>query len=399
MKRKEEAVALDLLEKIKDFHFKINQNRKLGSAVLIKYILKELFLYFFISFVFFFMVFFVNQILLIAESLLKNKVPLWDVTRLLICYFPSIIAQSAPYATFVGFLMCLGRMMSDNEILVFRASGFSFHYIFVPVVVLGLIISLLSFVVNDYFLPLGSINATKISKEIFSATPSVELESNTIKNLNGSKIAIGEVKDRDISDIIFFQTDKNGDDRLIISGNSQVLDEKIPGLMMQIKMGDPFISSFKDHNQGDYEVLKSDEVLLNIFDTTVVSSVTGPLNPDQMTSLDLGREIKKMKEEGRTEKRVMNAYKMIFNRKFSIPFASIFFSILSLSLAFLFGKHNGQTIGLILGLIICVLNWAMLIMGQLFSTRNGFDGFWAMWIPNFLLGGIGIGLYFLIIRK
>ena len=93
-----------------------------GRHVLIKYILKELFLYFTIAFVFFFMVFFVNQILLIAESLLKSKVPLKDVMRLLVCYFPSIIAQSAPYATFVGFLMCLGRMMTDNEILVFRAS-------------------------------------------------------------------------------------------------------------------------------------------------------------------------------------------------------------------------------------------------------------------------------------
>ena len=395
MKQKEDVAALDLLGKIRHFR----ENRQLGNRILIFYILKELFLYFSIAFVFFCMVFFVNQILLIAENLLKSKVPLRDVTRLLVCYFPSIIAQSSPYATFVGFLMCLGRMMSDNEILVFRASGFSFHFIFIPVVVLGLVISLFSFVVNDYLLPLGSINATKISKEIFSATPSVELESNSIKNLNGSKIAIGEVTDRDISDIVFFQNDKDGNDRLIISQKSIVQKEKIPGLMMQINLGDPYIVSFKNHNNGDYEVLSSDKVQLNIFDTTVSSSSISSLNPDQMTSLDLGREIKKLKIEGKTDKRVMNAYKMIFNRKFSIPFASVFFAVLSISLAFMFGKHNGQTIGLILGLIICVLNWAMLIMGQLFSTRNGFDGFWAMWIPNFLLGGIGISLYLLIIRK
>ncbi|MBS7261584.1 MAG: LptF/LptG family permease [Treponema sp.] len=370
-----------------------------GRHVLIKYILKELFLYFTIAFVFFFMVFFVNQILLIAESLLKSKVPLKDVMRLLVCYFPSIIAQSAPYATFVGFLMCLGRMMTDNEILVFRASGFAYRYLAIPVVVLGLVISIVSFIVNDYFLPLGSINATRISKEIFSATPSVELESNSIKNMNGSKIAIGEVKDRDISDIVFFQRDSSGNDRLIIAQDSEVLDEKVDGLMMQIQMENPVIVSFKSHTNGDYEVLDSDAVRFNVFDTSVKSSSQTSLNPDQMTSLDLGREIKKLKTEGRTEKRIMNAYKMIYNRKFSIPFASVFFAVLSISLALMFGKHNGQTIGLILGLIICVLNWAMLIMGQLFSTRNGFDGFWAMWIPNILLGGVGIILYLSILKK
>ncbi len=375
------------------------EKRKTGRFILLKYIIKELFLYFLIAFIFFFMVFFVNQILLIAESLLKSKVPLFDVMRLLICYCPSIIAQSAPYATFVGFLMCLGRMMSDNEILVFRASGFSYHYIFIPVVILGLIISVFSFVVNDYFLPLGSINATKISKEIFSATPSVELESNSVKNLNGSKIIIGEVKDRQISDLVFYQNDGNGNDRLIIAQDSEVLADKVPGLMMQIKMGKPTIVSFKSHNKGDYEVMDSEDMLMNVFDTTVNSSSINSLNPDQMTSLDLGREIKRLKEEGKTEERIMNAYKMIFNRKFSIPFASVFFAVLSIALAFMFGKHNGQTIGLILGLIICVLNWAMLIMGQLFSTRNGFDGFWAMWIPNFILGGVGLTLYLAILRK
>lgn len=377
----------------------MTESKSLGNYVFLKYLIKELLLYFFIAFIFFFMVFFVNTILLVAEDLLKNKVPMWDVMRLLVCYFPSVIAQSSPYATFVGFLMCLGRMMTDNEILVVRASGFPFHYIAVPVVVLGLLISLLSFGVNDYLLPLGSIKATKISKEIFSATPLVQLESNSIKNMGGSKIVIGQVDDRNISDIVFFQTDRNGNDRLIIAENSEVLNTKISGVLMQLQLGNPKIISFKNHQNKNYEVIDSDETLLNIFDTTVFSSSNGVLNPDQMTSYDLGKEMRKMKKENNTEKRIMNSYKMIYNRKFSIPFSSLFFSILAFSIAFLFGKHNGLTIGLIIGLFICVLNWAMLILGQSFSVRNGFDGFLAMWIPNFILGGAGVLMYLRVLKK
>lgn len=368
------------------------------TNVIITYLIKELLLYFAIAFAFFFMVFFVNQILLVAENLLKSRVPMKDVMRLLVCYFPSIIAQSAPYATFVGFLMCLGRMMTDNEILVLRASGFAYRFVLIPVIVLGTLISIFSFIVNDYFLPLGSINATKISKEIFSATPSVELESNSIKNMNGSKIAIGQVNDRSISDIVFFQRDSDGNERLIVSGHSEVLNEKKDGLLMQIQMDDSDIVLFKNHGEGNYEVISSEQALLNVFDTATSTGTSGVLNPDQMTSSDLKKEMIRMEERG-TEMRIMNSYKMIYNRKFSIPFASFFFAILSVSLAFLFGKHNGQTIGLILGLIICVLNWAMLIMGQLFSIRNGMDGFWAMWIPNILLGGVGTLLYLVVLRK
>ena len=91
--------------------------------VLIVYLVKELLLYFLIAFLFFFMVFFVNQILLMAEDILKKRVPVMDVARLMSYSLPFIIAQSAPFATLVGFLMCLGRMMTDNEIMVIRASG------------------------------------------------------------------------------------------------------------------------------------------------------------------------------------------------------------------------------------------------------------------------------------
>lgn len=369
------------------------------NNVMLRYIVKELMLYFTISFAFFFMVFFVNQILLIAENLLKSKVPLYDVMRLLVCYFPSIIAQSAPYATFVGFLMCLGRMMSDNEILVFRASGFSYNYVLIPVLVLGIIISIVSFFVNDYLLPLGSINATRISKEIFSATPAVELESNSVKTMKGSKLVIGNVKDHSVSDIVFFQRDNDGKDRIIVAGPTEVMNTKIDGILMQLNMSKSVVASFDRKHNGDYDVLDSNQTVLNVFDSTYNGSISTKLNPDQMTSYDLKREINRLKENGNTDKKFMNAYRMIYNRKFSIPFGSIFFSILAIALAFMFGKHNGQTIGLIIGLIICVLNWAMLIMGQLFASRNGFNGFWAMWIPNILLGSVGTILYLVVLKK
>ena len=122
----------------------------LGNGILIKYLYKELFYYFLICFAFLFVVFFANQILLIGEDMLSKRAPFSDVAKIMIYSMPAIIAQSAPFSTLVGFLMCLGRMGSDNEILIFRASGFSFRSILVPVLILGLAISLVSFFVNSH---------------------------------------------------------------------------------------------------------------------------------------------------------------------------------------------------------------------------------------------------------
>ena len=131
-----------MIEKLKQIFnriiSKITQRKTLQKNILIKYLYKELFAYFFVCFLFLFVVFFANQILLIVEDLLAKRAPFKDVVKIMWYSLPAIIAQSTPFATLVGFLMCLGRMASDNEILIFRASGFGFHSILRPVLILGM---------------------------------------------------------------------------------------------------------------------------------------------------------------------------------------------------------------------------------------------------------------------
>ena len=196
---------------IETIQVKVFKKGTLKNHILIKYLLKDLFLYFLVSFLFFFMIFFVNQILLDVEKLLAKSAPFKDVMRIMVYSHPFIMAQSAPFATLVGFLMSLGGMMSSNEILIFRASGFSFWKILVPVASLGLIISIGSFFVNDYLLPLGHMKYNKLMREIMNSTPSIELESNSVKKIDKSHVVIGDVDGSSVSDIILFDSDKDSD--------------------------------------------------------------------------------------------------------------------------------------------------------------------------------------------
>ena len=78
----------------------------LKKGILIKYLYKELFYYFLICFAFLFVVFFANQILLIGEDMLAKRAPFENEKKIMIYSMPAIIAQSAPFATLTGFLMC-----------------------------------------------------------------------------------------------------------------------------------------------------------------------------------------------------------------------------------------------------------------------------------------------------
>ncbi|MBR5645985.1 MAG: LptF/LptG family permease [Treponema sp.] len=374
------------------------KSKEPGSRILIKYLYKELLSYFLVCFAFFFVVFFANTILLIGEQLLSKHAPFFDVCKIMFYSTPQIISQSAPFATLVGFLMCLGRMVSDNEILIFRASGFSFRTIFRPVIILGIIISLVSFLVNDYFLPLGTKKYNQLMTKISRSTPTVILEPNSVKRLGRSTIVIGDVAGEKVSDIIFFSKGSDGYDNIIIAKNSILTDAKSEGVLMQLNMDDAIFTSIASDNKSTYNIMKSDKMIMNIFDSVFSSGFAR--SPREMTFIDLRKEIQIMKKgtpKGHDYK--LNAWLMEYYKKFARPFSSIFFAFLAFSISFLFAKHNGLTLGLVVGILLCVLYWAMDISGQLLVIRVELNSFWCIWLPNILVGVIGFILSLFLVKK
>ncbi|MBR1713930.1 MAG: LptF/LptG family permease [Treponema sp.] len=366
--------------------------------VIVRYLFKELFLYFFIAFLFFFMIFFVNQILLVAENILKKHVPIVDVMRLITYSLPMVIAQSAPFATLVGFLMCLGRLATDNEVLILRASGLGYKMILVPVVLLGIVISIASFFVNDYLLPLGTLKYNRLYRTILTSNPAVELESNSVKRTSDKTLVIGQVDGDDVSDLIFFDTDSDGKPRIIVSDKSVVKKAEEPGVLMKLLMNNSSVIFFDNSEKKTYDFMLSENMEMNIFESSL-GNVNRKTSPREMTSYDLYKKIQKMKDDDSVTKKSMNQHKLELNKKFSMPFGSFFFAILALPLALLFGKHNGQTIGLIFGLFISVLYWAVSIVGQIFSSRSGNFGVVTMWIPDFIIGLLGLLFFIRLLRR
>lgn len=368
------------------------------SNILVRYIAKELLLYFLICFVFFFVVFFVNQILLLAETILKKRVPVNSVLKLILYCLPNVISQSAPFATLVGFLMCLGRLVTDNEILIFRASGQRYSLILKSVLAMGLLISVFSFIMNDYFLPIGTLKYNRLFKQIIVSNPAIELESKSIKRMNDSTLVIGNVNKNNVSDIVLFDSEKNGVRRIIMAENSDVKKSSASGVIMQLDMNSPVVLSLDKSEVKNYESISAEKLRLNIFEDSIISSSNGT-SPREMTSWDLIKRIKKMKQENSSTKKRLNTFILECNKKFSVPFGSFFFALLAFPLALIFGKKDGQTLGLIFGIILSVLYWSATIIGQMFGIRGGYNGFWMMWTPNFVIGILGIILYIRLKKK
>ena len=165
--------------------------RRSLSGTILKYIIAETLFSFLVSFLFFFFIFFVNQLLLLAQTILTKKVPFYQVGLLVLYAIPSIISLSAPFAALVGVLMTSGRLSSDNEVLVMLSSGLSYRNIFAPTIGVGVAIALLSFLTNDVLLPAGTLQFNKLYRRILVSTPALELGANSVKRYRDPVIVTG----------------------------------------------------------------------------------------------------------------------------------------------------------------------------------------------------------------
>jgi len=427
---------------MKRFSSRAGESPRSVSFTIYRYILGEAFFSFLISFLFFFFIFFVNQLLLMAQDILAKQVPFGQVALLVLFSLPSVIALSAPFASLVGLLMTVGRLSSDNEILVLLSSGLSFRNVFIPAITVGIVISILSFIANDILLPGGYVQFGKLYRRILVSTPALELAANSVKKFKNTVIVTGNVTGNAIDNVLILDRTRDGERRVIMASNAELKDAGKNGLSLELDGA--FIHSSKELAREDYDYASAGDLRYWVSQEDLIQDISAP-TPREMSSLDVYREIKRrtldlnnrlnerrnkvsslafslenslragpnsqewnrrtnhlaaFQREVQTlqsmsKDRGLSLLWLEFYKKFSMPFGAFSFVFLAVALG-LMAKRSGQTVGFIFGLIISVIYWALLLGGQTMGIRLNTSPFWSMWLPNIL--ALSIGLVLTIIR-
>lgn len=90
----------------------------------------------------------------------------------------------------------------------------------------------------------------------------------------------------------------------------------------------------------------------------------------------------------------INKYLVELHKKFSIPFASIVFILIGAPLGVM-AKRGGFAVSMGLSLGFFIIYWAFLIAGEEFADRLLLAPYLAMWLPNILLGCVGLYLCYI----
>jgi len=404
----------------------------INNHIISKYIVKEILFSFFISFLFFFFVFFVNQILFIMQRMLK-EMPFFDVLKLVWYTLPIVVALSFPFGVLVGALMAIGKLSFDNEILACLSSGISYLKIYIPIILIGICLALISFGINDYLQPLGNAKSKKLRRELIQRNPDLILKPYSTKIYKDRVIINGDVSNENgIEDLVIIDRNEDGLNRVIMADNAKMIDGELQQGLLTLSLNNVFSLSAEQHNSSEFEYFTSDFMKYNILFDDMQTTNTS-ITPDEMTSLDIYKGIVAIKEKLKNnqnlglaeaakinyqlrseyyktvnkenitsmdisrlqnlynEYKKKNTYKLqsreLLNwqvglyQKIFIPLSCLSFLLLAFPLG-LTTKRSGKMMGFGIGLFITIIYWSLLMGTRIFAYRGVYNTLLIMALPN-----------------
>lgn len=418
---------------------------KAQYTLLRKYIVKEFLASFAVAFTFFFFIFFVNQILLLIQRVMVKNVSVADMLTLVVLSIPQFLIYTFPFSSLSAASMVIGEFSAHNEIIAMRSSGIPYRRIFSPVLVIGIVLSLLTFIVADMLLPFSSVRYQKEYREIMQKIPTLDVASYSSVTVGDKIITAGRVEDNIIHDIILFDAKETAEPRTISARQGTIFPGISQNLTYRLELENPVVLEVSSTDPSSWSLSSARTARLSV-DFIDQSGALATLTPAQMSSRDLisAIEVRKQKinEQKQENLRLQNSladelasvkakaedtdngtekerlktnarqleqkitslknykiedfyytyYRAELHKKLALSAACFCLILTALPISFIKVRH-GRLIGFGLSLLIACVYWFILFFMQLKIFDVSFSPGWLMWFPDVLV--LAIGLAFL----
>src|SRR5579864_3651071 len=143
----------------------VHKRRPLAS-ILDRYLLREIMAPFGFAVAAFTLFLLINTFFLAAEYVINKAVPFVYVMRYIVLQVPSFVYLILPFSTLFGVLQGFGRLAGDNELTAMRTSGVALLRIARPALILGVALTLIAFLTNEYVAPESQHKSQAVFRQI-----------------------------------------------------------------------------------------------------------------------------------------------------------------------------------------------------------------------------------------
>lgn len=360
--------------------------------ILRSYILQELGTSFLMALLVFTIIMLVGNLIQLAEMVINKGVDIILVAQLFLLFFPFVLGYTIPMAVLTSILLVFGRLSADNEITALKANGINMYRLSAPIIVLGLILSLGSILLNDRLLPKTNYASRKILKGIGFKKPAAYLEAGTfIKNFKDYIIFIYDIDDNKLYNIRIYQPQSGKPTRTIIANSGEFIS--IPEKnILKLKLMNGTSDEPNPNNPNNFYKLNFKTYYLNLNLEGQGGSVQK--KPRDMTIKEIKNEIEFLKKSS-IDPGPLN---FALHQKLAMSFASLVFIFIGLPLA-IRARRSEKSIGFGLSLLIIMFYYLIAALGEGLAVKKILPIWICAWMANMLVLGAGLILSYRTFEK
>jgi len=318
------------------------------------------------------------------EDIIKQDVKLLTLLQYYFAFFPIIVTQITPMALLLSVLYATGTLNRNNEITALKASGISTWRIILPLFFLGLVVTTLSFVLENKIVPRSYAIYSQIKEEKIESTKKKN-QKEIIKDVTlygeNYRIYYAEsyyVKDKILYSLIILQNDEKGNliARITADKAEWVKDKWIlkncaiyPLNKEGVMTGNSLF--FKE------KILKTPEKPRDFTKSKYQTAF--------MSIFRLYKYIKKLSNNGYRPTSLL----VDFYNKLSFPFINLIVVLLGISFALLPNKGGAlMYLGVALG--VGLIYYATIITSITLGKEGFMPPFLSSWLANIIFAIIGV---------
>lgn len=217
---------------------------------LVRYVLKEHVAPFFLALFVITFLFVVDFLVMILDNVLSKGLPASTVLEIFLLNIAWMLSLSVPMAVLVACLMAFGRLSGDQEITAMKAAGVSPLSIMRPVLLVGVLISELLILFNNWVLPEANHRSVELMSAVSRKKPHAFIDAGKLTTqFPGVQLWVERIDPLTgtLYGIQIFETEGKGPPRIVLA-DSATMEYADNGatLMLRLKSGENHIADKDD---------------------------------------------------------------------------------------------------------------------------------------------------------
>lgn len=365
------------------------------GKILCRYIYREIATPFLFALLIFTIILFTVRILKLVELVVNRGVPLQELLAIFLYILPAFFEFTIPMSFLLALLWSFGRLSSDREIIALRSCGISFAQMIFPVAIVTLVTLFFSFFLTLYARPWSNAALRQVIYGVTKTRATAGLKEKTFNDdFAGVVVYTDKIQPPGsiMQGVMIADTRSSQRQNTIFARQGHVVFNE-DSQLLTLRLFDGTVHSTEASRKG-YQTTNFATYDLTLNMATALSDIAKNPAPSELSLHDLRQSIAQKRQEGGN----VNADLSEFHRRFSLPFSCVVFALLALPLSVL-PRWGFRSHGFAISIVIIVAYYVLLTVGETLGKKGSLYPAFALWLPNLILGTIGIILFSRAVRE